>query len=230
MPVPLELFLKKSWHQRQRLLRGWINLPSADTTALRNWMNGKPRPEPASSPVPLQQPAQAPNPPVPMNNGPTTTPTRRITIDKILPRSTPNTDQHRITSFFPRNPQARAPQRPAVPPPLSPSPAIPRNQSTSLPRKCKAPSTTLLTAEPRKRKETNQETQMRRRRRVALEYAHATNHGGIINLQIMTQKPPTLPRRRPSCQPKGQVRTKLAVGEQVPPKVPTQRVDVDVSQ
>ena len=25
MPVPLELFLKKSWNQRQRLLQGWIN-------------------------------------------------------------------------------------------------------------------------------------------------------------------------------------------------------------
>ena len=146
MPVPLELFLKKSWHQRQRLLQGWINLPSAETTALRNWMNGTPRPEPVSSPVPLQQPTQAPNPPVPTNNEPPTPPTRRLTIDKRLPRSAPNTDQPKITSFFTRSTQARAPQRPAVPPPLSPSPAIPINQPTPPPRKCKAPSTTLPTA------------------------------------------------------------------------------------
>ena len=48
------------------------------------------------------------------------------------------------------------------------------------------------------------------------------------------------PWQRPPRQPNGQARTKLAVGEQVPPKVPTQGVDnqvkssqgvdVDVSQ
>jgi hypothetical protein len=192
-------------------------------------MNGTSRPEPDSPPATLPQPTQAMNPPVPTNNEPPTPPTRHLVIDKRLPRSTPNTDQPRITSFFTRTPQARAPQRPAVPP-HHPHfvPAISRKRPTSPARKRKAPLTTHSSTEPRKRtKETHQETLTRRRRRAVQEYAQASNHGGIINLQIMTQPPP---RQRPPSRPNGHTRTKLAVGEQVPPKVPTQGVDVDVSQ
>ena len=151
----------------------------------------------------------------------------KYVIYKRLPRSTPNTDQPRITTFFKRTPQTRAPPRPAVPPHLHPSvPAISRNRPTSPARKRKAPLTTHSSTEPRKRtKETHQETLTRRRRRAVQEYAQATNHGGIINLQIMTQPP----RQWPPCQPNGQARTKLAVGEQVLHEAPTQGADVDVS-
>jgi hypothetical protein len=240
MPVTLELFLKKSWHQRQRLLRGWVNLPSAETTTLRNWMNGtskaKPDRPPAplhtQTPAPLQQPTQASNPLVPTNNVPPTPPTRHLTINKKLPRSRPNTNQPRITSFFKCTSQVRAPQRPPVPSNLPPFvPVITTNRPTPTASKRKAPLTILQDAGPTKRtKETHQERLTRRRRRVVQEYAQATNHGGIINLQIMIRLPPKPMRQRPSCQPKGQVRTKLAVGEQVPPKVPTRGVDVDVSR
>jgi hypothetical protein len=205
-------------------------------------MNGTSRAEivspPASLhtqvPAPLQQPTQASNTPVPTNNEPLTLPKRRHTINKKLPRSRPDTDQPRITSFFKCTSQARAPQRPAVPVPPNLPPVVPvitRKRPTPPVSKRKAPLTIPLGAGPTKRtKETKKEILMRRRRRVAQEYAQATNHGGIINLQIMTRILPTPMRQRPSRQPKGQTRTKLAVGEQVPPKVPTRGVDVDVSQ
>ena len=90
MPVSLELLQKKSWHQRQRLLRGWINLPSVEVTALRNWIDGTPRPVPPTAPQ--QQPARTPNPPTHTNNEPPgTLPTRLCLtiIDKrLLPRAT----------------------------------------------------------------------------------------------------------------------------------------------
>jgi hypothetical protein len=179
----------------------------------------------------VRQPTKASNSPMPTNNEPPTPSKRRLTINKKLPRSRPNTDQPTITSFFKCTSQARTSLRPAVPP-ICPSsvPATLRNRPMPTARKRKVPSTTLPNVEPRKRtKETNQETLLRRRRRVVQEYDQATNHGGIINLQIMTQAPPNPMRHRLSCQPKGPACTKLAVGEQVPPEVPSQGVDVDVS-
>ena len=137
MPVPRDLFLKKSWHQRQRLLRGWTNLPSVEVTALRDWLNGTPSPEPDPPPAPQHQSAQTRNPPTPTNNAPPTPPLRRPTINKRLPQSTPNIDQHRITSFFTRTPQARAPPRPAVPPP--PPQLFPENDSHRQPANARPP-------------------------------------------------------------------------------------------
>jgi hypothetical protein len=222
MPVSLELFLKKAGTRRQRLLRGWINLPSVEVTALRSWIDGTPRP--ALPTAPKQQPAQTPNPPTPTQNESTTQPTNRITIDKRQPRANTNPCQPMITAFLTRAPQARVPTRPPAPTP-SPPPAIPRPMLPAYTRKTNP--TALPSAEPRKRaKETNQEARTRRRRRANKEHAESTNHGGSVNLQIMTRTPP---RQRAPTQTKGHPRTKLAVGDQIPPKVRTQSADVDVS-
>ena len=225
MPVSLEQFLNKSWHQRQRLLRGWINLPSVEVTALRNWVNSIPRPPPP--PAPQQTPAPPLNPPTLTNSVPPTPTTTRITINKTLPRTTAP-GNHKITAFFKRAPQASAPRRPPPQPNLPPSPpAIPRNRPTQPACKRKAPPTMPPSTEPKKRiKETYKEAQTRRSRRAEREYDQSTNHGKSINLQIMTQTPP---RQRAPRQTNGQPRTKLAVGEQVPPTVQTKGVDVDVA-
>ena len=79
---------------------------------------------------------------------------------------------------------------------------------------------------PAKRaKETHQEATERRRRRTDQEHANATKHGGTINLQFTIKTPPRLRKSKP---PKGMTPIKLAVGELVPPEIPTTRVDVDV--
>jgi hypothetical protein len=228
MPIPLEQFQKKSWHQRQRLLQGWINLPSVEITALKNWLNGKPRPEPNLKSAPDEQPDQTPNLPINTNNESLTL-SRRPRIDKRKPLMKPVSRQPVITSFYMSTSQGRAATSTTLPtalPPLS-TLATPRYGTTPPTRKRKTTSTTIPSAEPKKRiKETSQEALARRRHRVDQEYYQATNHGKIINLQLMTHTPP---RQRVSTQPKGHPRTKLAVGEQVPPKVYTQAVDVDVS-
>ena len=128
MPVPLGLFLTKSWHQRQRLLRGWIDLPSVEASALRSWMNGTPTPAPNPPSSLNQHPATTPNPPTPATTAPPIPPTRPPTINKKLPRTKAPTGQPTITSFFTRTPQARAPPRAPVPPHL---PLAPREREPS---------------------------------------------------------------------------------------------------
>ena len=140
-----------------------MNLPSVEVTALRNWMNGTPRPEPDPPSAPQQQPAQTPNPPTHANNEPLT-PTRCLTIDKRLPLTKPSPNQPAITSFYVRAPQAPR-KRKAT---LTALPrVIPRNRPTPPAHKSKATSTTLPSAEPKKRiKETNQEALSASKRKV----------------------------------------------------------------